>query len=195
MSRQDVSDELLTLLGAGHETTASSLGLGIREAAPPPRNPGRTGQGGRRGRQRIPAGHDPGVAAGANGDRLRRTARQGAEVRRRRMGYSARLHDSGEHRRPARERRSSSRTPSGSIRTASSTPGRPRSRGCRSAAEPAAASAPPSRTPRWTSCCELCCSTSESRPTTLRREGALPGHRLYAQGRRPRGGAPQVSAA
>ncbi len=26
MSRQDVSDELLTLLGAGHETTASSLG-------------------------------------------------------------------------------------------------------------------------------------------------------------------------
>ena len=26
MSRQDVSDELLTLLGAGHETTASALG-------------------------------------------------------------------------------------------------------------------------------------------------------------------------
>ena len=26
MSRQDISDELLTLLGAGHETTASTLG-------------------------------------------------------------------------------------------------------------------------------------------------------------------------
>lgn len=29
MSRQDVSDELLTLLGAGHETTASTLGWGF----------------------------------------------------------------------------------------------------------------------------------------------------------------------
>ena len=44
MSRQDICDELLTLIGAGHETTASALELGVRAVAAPPGRAGRTGQ-------------------------------------------------------------------------------------------------------------------------------------------------------
>ena len=40
MSRMDICDELLTLIGAGHETTASALGWAVRAVAAPPRRAG-----------------------------------------------------------------------------------------------------------------------------------------------------------
>ncbi len=49
MSRQDISDELLTLLGAGHETTASTLGWAFERLR---RHPDIAGQARRGGRYR-----------------------------------------------------------------------------------------------------------------------------------------------
>ena len=52
MSRQDVSDELLTC-SARATKPRHPRWAGRSRAASPPRRPGRTGQGGRRGRQRF----------------------------------------------------------------------------------------------------------------------------------------------
>ncbi len=167
MSRQDISDELLTLVGAGHETTASSLGWAFERLR---RHPD------------ILAELVKEVDAGGSDSGRRRfwsySAREQSSTSRavtsrrrsssRRVGDSARLHDSGQHRRSAREPGHLPGSRSGSTRTASSTPGPRRSRGCRSAAERVAASVPPSRTPRWTSCSGLCWRTSESRRMTRR---------------------------
>ena len=53
MSRQDVSDELLTLLGAGHETTASALGWAFERLRRHPDILAELVEGDRRGRQRV----------------------------------------------------------------------------------------------------------------------------------------------
>ena len=153
MSRQDVSDELLTLLGAGHETTASTLGWAFERLR---RHPAvlaelvkENDEGGNEFRQatiqelqRQPDRH-----------RLLRTPCSGAALRSRRLADSARLHRDDRDRQRARQRAACSRIPSVSIRTDSSAPG-PRRRGCRSVAEPVAASEPRSPTSRWMWCCE-----------------------------------------
>ena len=103
MSRQDVSDELLTLLGAGHETTASTLGWAFERLR---RHPDilaelvkEVDDGGSEFRQatilELQRARTVIDFAGRHVD--------GAEVRSRRMADSARLHDRGEHRRPARD--------------------------------------------------------------------------------------------
>ena len=51
-------------------------GLGVRTAAPPPRHRRRIGEGSRRRRQRIAAGHDPGDYSGPYRHRLRRPTRR-----------------------------------------------------------------------------------------------------------------------
>ena len=58
MSHQDISDELLTLLGAGHETTASTLGWAFERLRRHPDVLSRPRQRERRGRQRVPPGHN-----------------------------------------------------------------------------------------------------------------------------------------
>ncbi len=103
MSRQDVSDELLTLLGAGHETTASSLGWAFERLR---RHPDILAE---LVREVDEGGSDFRQATILELQRARTVidyrgpSRQGAEVRRRRVGDPARLHDSGQHRRSARE--------------------------------------------------------------------------------------------
>src|SRR5262249_7472444 len=78
------------------------------------------------------------------------------------------------------------RTPIVSTPTDSSALGRRPSHGCHSAAGPAAASARPSRTRRWTWCCEPCCGTSPStRPPIPARRGTVAASRTP----RRRGGA------
>ena len=58
--QEEIRDELLTLLVAGHETTASSLAW-RSHAAPPSRGPGQADRGDRRrGGRRVPDGDDPG---------------------------------------------------------------------------------------------------------------------------------------
>ena len=63
MSHSEIADELLTLLAAGHETTASTLAWAFERISRHPGGTGAAGCRGRRRRQRIPPGHDPGGAA------------------------------------------------------------------------------------------------------------------------------------
>ena len=63
MSREEISDQLLTLLTAGHETTSTTLAWAVERLR---RHPGRTGPAGGRGRRRRfapPRGDDPGDPA------------------------------------------------------------------------------------------------------------------------------------
>ena len=75
MSRKDIGDELLTLLAAGHETTASTLGWAFERLSRHPDVLDRAGRRGRHARQRATAGDDPRGAAKPNGHRCRRPAR------------------------------------------------------------------------------------------------------------------------
>ena len=166
MSRQDISDELLTLLGAGHETTASTLGWAFERLS---RHPDvlaklveEDDEGGNEYRQAtiLELQREP------HRDRLRRAARPGAALRARRMGYSARLFDYRDLA-TARQRRGvpeSRAVRPAALRRHQAADGV----GCRSAVAPGAASARPSPTSRWMWCCEPCCGTSSSRPTTPR---------------------------
>ena len=174
MSRKDISDELLTLLAAGHETTASTLGWAF---------------------ERITRHPEVLAKLVEEADTETNEYRQAAvlEVQRVRtvidfagrhvyaptfelgewvipQGYSivvaiSRLHD--------RMQRSSP-IPSGSTRSASWVPGRRRSRSFRSAVAPGAASVRPSPTSRWMWCCEPCCGTSSSRLRTRRARRCTP---------------------
>ena len=93
MSRQDIGDELLTLLAAGHETTAATLGWAFERISRHPEVLVEAGRRGRHRRQRVPAGHDPGGAAGQDRHRPRRPSCLLADIRARRMGYPAGLFD------------------------------------------------------------------------------------------------------
>ena len=72
MSEAEIRDELLTLLVAGHETTATSLSWAMERLVRHPEKLERLRAevAGRRGR--LPDGDDPGDAAPAAGDRDRR---------------------------------------------------------------------------------------------------------------------------
>ena len=162
LPRQDICDELLTLIGAGHETTASALGWAFERLRATqtcwPNWSERLMRG-----QRLPSGHNFGGAAVAHGHRCGWPPCQCAELRPRRVADSAPSHGAREHCRSARESEISP-TPSGSIRIASATPNHRHQLGWRSAAERGGAPALISRLPKWISCCGRCCRTSGSRP-------------------------------
>ena len=139
MSRNDIGDELLTLLAAGHETTAATLGWAF---------------------ERVSRHPDVLAALVAEADAQGNELRQATilEVQRsrtvidfagrhvyapvyrtRRVGDPARVVDPGQHRRACTPTLMSSQTRTVSTRSASSEPNRPASPGFRSAAAPGAA--------------------------------------------------------
>ena len=97
MSRKDIGDELLTLLAAGHETTAATLGWAFERISRHPEVLVETRRRSRERRQRVPAGHDPRSAAGQNHHRPGRPPRLLPDIPARRMGYPAGLFDRGRH--------------------------------------------------------------------------------------------------
>ena len=56
MSDEELRDELVTLLVAGHETTATSLSWAVERLARHPEKLARLTERGRRGRGRLPEG-------------------------------------------------------------------------------------------------------------------------------------------
>ena len=176
MSRKDIGDELLTLLAAGHETTASTLALGVRADDPAPGPAGGPGRRGRQRRQRAAPGHDPGSPTGQDGHRFRRPP---ASIRRSTNSangsFPAGIRSSSASGRYTTTP-TSSPTRNASTRNATSEASRRPSRGFRSAAAPAGVWAPHSPTWRWTWCFEQCCATSLSRPPTA------PGEQWHCRG-------------
>ena len=179
MSRKDIGDELLTLLAAGHETTASTLGWAFERLT------------------RHPDVLAALVEEADNGGQDCNELRQATilEVQRartvidfaarrvyppvfptRRMGHSPRGIRSSVSIAPD-TRRSPTSIPirSASTRSATSEASRPPSRGFRSAAGPDGVWAQLSPTWRWTWCFERCCATSPSRPPRPRGSGGTAG--------------------
>ena len=120
MSRQDIADELLTLLGGGPRDHRVDAGLGVRAVTPSPRHPRRARRGGRRrtatssGRPRFSScsARAPSSTSPVVTSRRRHSTSVSGESRTATRSWSAS---------PTCTRtRSSSRTRSGSIRTASS---------------------------------------------------------------------------
>ena len=173
--RMDLCDELLTLICAGHETTASALGWTFERLRRHPDVLAELVSRGRRGGQCVPPGHNCRVAAGAHRHRCGRPPGQGAELRPRRRGDSARPHGAHAGLLISTRIRKSSRTPNDSIRIASAAHRRWHRHGWRSVAERDGASAPTSRSPKWMSCCERYCRTSGSRPMPPRMRSRISG--------------------
>jgi hypothetical protein len=98
MSDEELRDELVTVLGAGHETTADRARLGGRAAGAQSRGAGAAARAAGGGGRGVPERDGEGDAAGAAGDRRRRPqadrARHGRRLRARRR-----------HLRPAGDRR------------------------------------------------------------------------------------------
>ena len=168
MSRQDVSDELLTLLGAGHETTASTLGWAFERLR---RHPDVLAE--------LVKENDEG------GSEFRQATILELQRNRTVIDFAGRHvaaphFDLGDWRIPHGYTVWSPSPTCTPIRTFFPNPERfdpyavrrqqaARRRGCRSAVEPAAASALRSPTSRWMSCYERSCGTSSLRPTTPRK--------------------------
>ena len=162
MSDAEIRDELLTLLVAGHETTATALSWAVERLARHPEKLERLRAEALAGDERLPDRDDPGDAAPAPGDRRRDPPTDRAGRARRLRAPRRRL-----RRRPASTwstatpRSTPNRTascPSASSTTRPApTPGSP------SAAASAAASAPPSPSSRWPSS-----SASWSNATSIR---------------------------
>ncbi len=163
MPRLDICDELLTLIGAGHETTASALGWAFERLR---RHPDVLAELVREVDEGVATSVGPQfwscceyapssmwLAAGSG----RRTSTSASGGFRKIARCSCAL--------PICTRiRKSSLTPSGSIRFASAAPGRRLQHGWHSVAEHGGASVLISRSPKWISCCGRCCRISGSRP-------------------------------
>jgi cytochrome P450 family 138 len=104
LPRQDICDELLTLIGAGHETTASALGWAFERLRRHPDVLAELVREVDEG-QRLPSGHNLGVAASTHRHRCGRPPGQFAELRPRRVADSARSHGARAHCRSSRESR------------------------------------------------------------------------------------------
>ena len=171
MTDTDLRDQLMTLLLAGHETTATALAwtfdLLLRHPAAAAA-PARLARG---GRGRVPAGDDHRVAAPAAGRAARRPPpRQGAG-RRRADAAGRDRRDAGDLARPHPRRRLSRalRLPARALpRGAAPTP----TPGSPSAAASAAASAPPSPSSRCGSCCARSSPAASSARPTRRPSGS-----------------------
>lgn len=194
MSHKEIGDELLTLLAAGHETTASTLAWAFERISRHPELLARLVE-----------------EADNGGNELRQAAI--LEVQRARTvidfagrhvypdvyrlgewviprGYSiivgiAQIHDNPDV----------FPTPGGSTRNASSTTSRRRCPGSRSVAGRAGASGRRSRTWRWTWCYERCCATSPLKPPTHRTSPGTAAAWPSPQTRRSDRGAPALSRA
>ena len=189
MSDAEIRDELLTLLVAGHETTATALSWAMERLIRHPEKLERLRAevAGRRGR--LPDGDDPGDAAPAAGDRRSsiRQLTEPVEI----GGYELPAGVSVTpciHLSTATPRSTPNRTascPSASSRTRPApTPGSP------SAAASAAASAPPSPSSRWPSS-----SGSWSSATRSARPTPSPSAPSAARSPRPRATTPRSSSA
>ena len=150
MSDAEIRDELLTLLVAGHETTATALSWAVERLVRHPEKLERLRAEVRGRRGRLPDGDDPGDAAAAAGDLLvaSRADRAGRDRRlraaRRRHGDALRSTSSTATPRSTPSRSASCPSASSTTRPAP-TPGSPSAAAC------AAASAPPSPSSRWPS--------------------------------------------
>lgn len=158
MSRKDIGDELLTLLAAGHETTASTLGwhssesAGIRRCWPdsrprPPPTATNT--------VRPPSSRCSATAPSSTSPAATCTPRQSGWG----SGRFRADTPSSWRSRKSRRRRRNSPTRTASTRNDSSATG-PAWAGCPTAAVPGAASGRCSPTSRWMWYCEQCCGTS-----------------------------------
>ena len=163
MPRLDICDELLTLICAGHETTASALAWTFERLR---RHPDVLAE--------LVREVDEGGSAFRRATILESLrVRTVIDVFGRRVIRRTSTSASGGFRMIARcwcalpictRIRKSSLTPNDSIRIASAAPGRRHQRGWRSVAEHGGASALISRSPRWISSCGRCCRISGSRP-------------------------------
>ena len=155
MSDAELRDELVTLLVAGHETTANALSWAVERLCRHPEQARASRRGGRGGRDgRLPEGGRPGDAAAAPGD-LDRPApaarsrwRSVDDVAGRRLDRA--LDPPGPPRADIYPEPDTRSDPSGSSRPSARPAPTP---GSRSAAACAAAWAPPSPSSRWRSCC------------------------------------------
>ena len=93
MSREDIGDELLTLLAAGHETTAATLGWAFERISRHPDVLANLVAEADTDGNELSAGHHPRGAAATDRHRPRWAARLRADVRTRRMGDPAGLFD------------------------------------------------------------------------------------------------------
>ena len=182
MTNAEIRDQLVTMLAAGHETTAHQLSWTVERLRRHPELLARLDRRSRRRRPRSARRHDPRVPAHAPGDLLRRPLHDPA-LRARRLPPPERRDDRplcAPHalRPPPVRRPAAASTP-----TASSTSSRTPTPGSPSAAACAAASAPASPTWRWTSCSAPSWSASPScqpqapdEPWKFRGVAWAPGH-------------------
>ena len=156
---EELRDQIMTLLLAGHETTTTGPGVGVRAPAAPPRR----ARARARGRGLLPRRGRAGDAAHPPGDPGRAASAAGAGRARRLAAAGRRDRDARDHA-DARRPRAVPASPSASAPSASSRTARRRpTPGSRSAAGAGAASAPRSRASR----CGSRCARSSQR-TTLR---------------------------
>ena len=162
MTDVELRDQLMTLLTAGHETTATGLSWALRAAAAHAGGDAAGARVARRGR--LPRRGRQGDAAGAPGDR-----RRGAQAdpgRRAGRLAAARRHDGAA--RDRRDPRAARPVPEPHEFRPAALPRRAaptRTRGSRSAAACGAASAPRSRRSRCAWCCARCCAGCGCGPT------------------------------
>lgn len=171
MSRKDIGDELLTLLAAGHETTAATLGWAFERLSRHPDVLAALVE------EVDNGGHELRQAAILEVQR----ARTVIDFAARRVnppvyqlgewviprGYSIIINIAQIHGDP-----DVFRSRIASTRSATSEVSHPRLRGSLLVAGPAAVSGPHSPTWRWMWCCERCCATSPSRPPRPRASAA-----------------------
>ena len=193
MSDAEIHDELLTLLVAGHETTATALSWAVERLI---RHPDKLA----RLRDEVEAGEDayldrddPGDAAAAAGDRRSSSRRLTEAIELGGYDLPAGVH--GGARASTSIHRDPTIYPEPDALPARALPRRRRpapTPGSPSAAACAAASAPPSPSRRWRSCCAELVARRTIRPDRSRRRAHLPprDHRDPAAQRR---GRPQPS--
>ncbi len=98
MDDEEIGDELLTMLAAGHETTGTTLAWAFERLRRHPRRPGRTRHRGRRRRHRVPARDHSRDPAQPSRHRLRRPARGRRPPRTRPLAHPAWIQRDGLHR-------------------------------------------------------------------------------------------------
>ena len=163
MSDAELRDQLMTLLLAGHETTATGLAWAFDLLFRAPDEAGAPAGRGRGGRPRVPGRRDRGDASHSPGGAVRRAQ---AERRSRARGLrAARGHggDGGDLPRP-HPPRPLPRALRVSTRAVPRRRARTPTAGSPSGAAPGAASAPPSPSSRCGSCCARC----SARPSSAR---------------------------